>query len=136
MLIASVFVVVSAQPQLKKPIQEGERQKREELRKKIKETLDSANSEVFAVKSPETRAFLQVRIACLLWSYDEKGARSLLDDAQGLTASMINDPKIKSPTWADRMGLRGEFVSMIAERDPATNSKRQMSKPKRYWHRR
>src|SRR5262245_3965513 len=135
-LTVSAISIVSAQSQPKQLTKEEERKKQEELRKKVKEALDGAVSDVALLKSLETKAFFQVRIACLLWKYDEKGARSLLDDAQGLTASMINDPKIKSPTWADRMALRGEFVSMIAERDPATNSKRQMSKPKRYWHRR
>lgn len=83
-LAVSMIVMVSAQSQSKKLSQEGEQQKREELRKKIKETLDSAGSEVAALKSPETRTFFQVQIACLLWSHDEKGARALLDDAQAL----------------------------------------------------
>jgi hypothetical protein len=59
----------------------------------------------------------------LIWKYDEKGARSLLDDAQGLTASMINDPKIQPrngdyDTWKRRIQIREELVPMIAEHDP------------------
>ncbi len=90
-LAVSMMVMVSAQSQPKKLSREAEQQKREELRKKIKEALDSASSEVTALKSPETKTFFQVRIACLLWSYDEKGARLLLDDAQGLNINVTRE---------------------------------------------
>src|SRR5262245_11093922 len=124
-LAASFTAIVSAQSQPKQLTKEEEQKKQEELRKKIKETLDAALSDVASLKNLENKTFFQVRIACLLWNYDEKGARSLLDDAQGLTASMINDPKISvhrsdfdRETWERRVRLRDELISMIAERDP------------------
>ena len=122
-LIVSATAIVTAQSQPKQLTKEEEQKKQEELRKKVKETLNGAVSDVALLKSLETKAFFQVRIACLLWNYDEKGARSLLDDAQGLTATMINDPKIKPrsvdfDTWRRRIGLREELIPMIAERDP------------------
>jgi hypothetical protein len=77
------------------------------------------------VKSADTKVFFQVRIACLLWNYDEKDARALLEDAQGLMASVINDPKINThrsnfdvSVWESRLDLRGDLVTMIAHRDP------------------
>src|SRR5215510_6453411 len=124
-LTISAISIVSAQSQPKQLTKEEERKKQEELRKKVKEALDGAVSDVALLKSLENKTFFQVRIACLLWNYDEKGARSLLDDAQGLTSSMINDPKIsvhrsdmERETWERRVRLRAELISMIAERDP------------------
>ena len=124
-LAVSVTAIVSAQSQPKQLTREEEQKKQEELRKKIKETLDGAVSEVALLKSLENKTFFLVRIACLLWNYDEKGARSLLEDAQSLTASMINDPKIsvhrsdfERETWERRVRLRDELISTIAEREP------------------
>ena len=124
-LTVSAIAIVSAQSPPKQLTKEEEQKKKEELRKKVKETLAAAVSDVASLKSLENKPFFQVRIACLLWSYDEKGARSLLDDAQRLAASMINDPKInthrsnyEAGLWEGRNQLRGELVSMIAERDP------------------
>src|SRR5262245_48031788 len=116
--------IVSAQSQLKQLTREEEQKKQEELRKKIKEAQDATIYEVASLKSLENKTFFQVRIACLLWNYDEKGAQSLLDDARGLASSMINDPKIsvhhsdkERETWERRVRLRDELISMIAERD-------------------
>jgi hypothetical protein len=124
-LTASAIAIVSAQSPPKQLTKEEEQKKKEELRKKVKETLEAAVSDVASLKSLENKTFFQVRIACLLWSYDEKGARSLLDDAQGLAASMINDPKIsihrsdiERETWERRVRLREELISMSAKRDP------------------
>ncbi len=124
-LTVSAISIVSAQSQPKQLTKEEEQKKQEELRKKIKEALDGAVSDVASLKNLENKTFFQIRIACLLWNYDEKGARSLLDDAQGLTSSMINDPKIsvhrsdmERETWERRVRLRNELISMIAERDP------------------
>jgi len=124
-LTVSAIAVVSAQSPPKQLTREEEQKKQEELRKKIKETLGAAVSDVALLRRPENKTFFQVRIAHLLWNYDEKGARSLLDDAQGLTASMVNDPKVNTHgsnydvrVLEDRNRLRGELVSMIAERDP------------------
>src|SRR5215813_6550767 len=89
-LAVSLIAIASAQSQPKQLTKEEEQKKQEELRKKIKETLEGAVSEISFLKSFENKTFFEVRIACLLWDYDEKGARLLLDDAQGLTASMIN----------------------------------------------
>jgi hypothetical protein len=124
-LTVSAAAIVSAQSPPKQLTKEEEQKKKEELRKKVKETLEAAVSDVASLKSLENKTFFQVRIACLLWSYDEKGARSLLDDAQGLAANMINDPKIsihrsvfERETWERRVRLREELISMIAKRDP------------------
>ena len=124
-LTVSTIAIVSAQSPPKQLTKEQEQKKQEELRKKVKETLGAAVSDVASLKSLENKTFFQVRIACLLWSYDEKGARSLLDDAQALAANMINDPKIsihrsdfERETWERRVRLREELISMIAKRDP------------------
>jgi hypothetical protein len=122
-LTVSAISIVSAQSQPKQLTKEEEQKKREELRKKIKETLDGAVSDVALLKSFENKTFFQVRIACLLWDYDEKGARLLIEDAQALAARMVNDPKINPrggdyDTWGKRIQIREEIVSMIAERDP------------------
>jgi hypothetical protein len=124
-LIVSATAIVSAQSPPKQLTKEEEQKKQEELRKKIKEALGAAVSDFALLKNLENKTFFQIRIACLLWAYDEKDARSLLDDAQGLTASMINDPKISvhrsdfdRETWERRVRLRDELISMIAERDP------------------
>jgi hypothetical protein len=124
-LTVSATAIVSAQSLPKQLNKEEERKKQEELRKNVKEALGAAVSDVALLRRLENKTFFQVRIAYLLWSYDEKGARSLIDDAQALTASMVNDPKINTHrskydagVWEDRNELRGELVSMIAERDP------------------
>src|SRR4030095_13372291 len=122
-LTFSATAIVSAQSQPKQLTKEEEKKKREELRKKIKETLDGAVSDVALLKSFENKTFFQVRIACLLWDYDEKGARLLIEEAQALAARMVNDPKINPrggdyDTWGKRIQIREEIVSMIAERDP------------------
>jgi hypothetical protein len=122
-LSCSLTAAVLAQSEPKQLTKEEERKKREELRKKIKETLDGAVSDVALLKSFENKTFFQVRIACLLWDYDEKGARLLIEDAQALAARMVNDPKINLhggdyDKWGRRIDIREEIVSMIAERDP------------------
>ena len=124
-LTFSSVAIVSAQSQPKQLTKEEEQKKQEELQKKIKEALDGAVSDVALLKNLENRTFFQARTAWLLWNYDEKNARLLLDGAQGLAASMINDPKIKSrnsdfDTWRRRIQIREEIASMIAERDPLT----------------
>jgi hypothetical protein len=58
---------------------EEEQKKQEELRKKVKESLDGAVSDAALLKNLENKVSLQARIACLLWNYDEKGARSMLN---------------------------------------------------------
>src|SRR5215510_8873590 len=95
-LSCSLTAAVLAQSEPKQLTKEEEQKKREELRKKIKETLDGAVSDVALLKSFEYKTFFQVRIACLLWDYDEKGARLMIDDARVLAASMVNDPKINN----------------------------------------
>jgi hypothetical protein len=124
-LAVSVIVPYSALSPPIKPAKEEGQKERSELRKKIKETLDAGISEVSSVRSADTKAFFQVRIACLLWNYDEKGARALIDEAQGLTASVMNDPKIniyrsyfETSIWEERLDLRRDLISMIAQRDP------------------
>src|SRR5215813_8979716 len=118
-LTVSAVSIVSAQSQPKQLTKEEEQKKKEEIRKKIKETLDAAVSEVAFLKTPENKTLFQVRIASLIWEYDEKGARALIGNAQGMMASLINDPKIKNPPdWYLTTGLRGDLVSMIAQRDP------------------
>ena len=115
----SAVAVVPAQSQPKQLTKEEQQKKQEELRKKIRETLDAAVSDVALLRTPEYKAFFQVRIASLIWGYDEKGARSLIGNAQGLMAAQINDPKIKNPPDLYlTTGLRGHLISMIAERDP------------------
>src|SRR5215475_7930116 len=93
-LTVSSAIIVSAQLQPSQLTRKEEQKKREELRKKVKETLEGAVSDVALLKSFENKTFFQVRIACLLWDYDEKGARLLIEDAQPLAARMVNDPKI------------------------------------------
>ena len=137
-LAVSFIPIVSGQSPQNKLTREEEQKKQIELQKRIKETLEGAVSDVALLKRPENKLFFQVRIACLLWPFDEKGARSLIDDAQSLMASIIKDPKIKvsqgkflAMGWdmhgiqivedgdlEDRNELRGELISMIAQRDP------------------
>jgi len=118
-LTFSAVAMASAQSQPKQLTKEEEQKKQEELRKKIKETLNGAVSDVALLKTPENKTFFQVRIASLIWEYDEKGARSLIGNAQGMMASLINDPKIKNPPdWYLTTGLRGDLISMIAQWDP------------------
>jgi hypothetical protein len=119
-LTISTSLIVFSQTQPKPLTKEEEQKKQEELRKKIKEALDAAISDLGLLRMPENKAFFQVQIAGLLWDYDEKGARSLIDDVKALTAMLINDPKFKPPTskWDERRQLRGDLIRMIAQRDP------------------
>jgi hypothetical protein len=119
-LTISTSLIVFSQTQPKPLTIEEEQKKQEELRKKTKYALDAAISDVGSLRIPENKAFFQVQIAGLLWDYDEKGARSLLDDVQALTAMLVNDPKFKPPTskWDERRQLREDIVRVIALRDP------------------
>jgi hypothetical protein len=58
---------------------EEKQKKQEELRKKVKESLDGTVSDAALLKNLENKVSIQARIACLLWNYDEKGARSILN---------------------------------------------------------
>jgi hypothetical protein len=139
-LFPAIFfiAIASGQSQQNKLTQEEEQKKLIELQKRIKETLERTVSDVALLRRPENKIFFLVRLACLLWPHDEKGARSLIEDAQALMASIINDPKIKvsqgnflTMGWGmsriliigegsleDRNELRAELISMIAQRDP------------------
>jgi hypothetical protein len=78
-LAVSGATIASAQSQPSPLTREVERKKREEFRKKIKETLEGAVSDAALLKNLENKVSLQARIACLLWNYDERGARSMLN---------------------------------------------------------
>src|SRR5262245_35517049 len=124
-LALSGATIVSAQSQPSQLTREDKRKKRAELRKKSTETREGSLSDVALLKSFENKTFFQVRIACMLWDYDEKGARLLIEDAKALAARMVNDPKInyrrskfETGVWDYRIWPRRELVSMIAERDP------------------
>jgi hypothetical protein len=119
-LTISTSLIVFSQTQPKPLTIEEERKRQEELRKKVKEAIDATLSDVGSLRMPENKAFFQVQIAVLLWDYDEKGARSLIDEVQALTAMLVNDPKFKPPTskWSERRQLREGIVQVIAQRDP------------------
>jgi hypothetical protein len=123
--------------------EQKENEKRQELERKTVALLDEIASEAWGLKLPENRAFVQATVAELLWTRDEKRARSLFWEALnslGLTANVLSEdaatkdsPKDSSAKstaakvqarekrqqqYFEIFGRRSEFLRKVARRDP------------------
>src|ERR1051326_2694611 len=77
-----------------------EAEQRQELERKTFALVDEIMSGVWGLKLPENRSFIQASAADLLWSHDEKRARTLFWDALnslGLQIETADDAKAKDP---------------------------------------
>src|ERR1044071_10132439 len=86
--ICAVFLLVVLLSQTNVSAQVDEKEKaqneaaqRQELERKTFALVDEIVSGVWGLKLPENRSFIQASAADLLWSHDEKRARTLFWDA-------------------------------------------------------
>jgi hypothetical protein len=90
------------------------------LEKKIKEDLEAAAAESATLKIPENRAFLYFLIADLLWDFDEKGARALVEESRSALSRLVSAPDYNpsnSQSGYYHQQLRSEIVEGLARRD-------------------
>jgi hypothetical protein len=131
---------VSAQVDEKEKAQ-NEAAQRQELERKTFALVDEIVSGVWGLKLPENRSFIQASAADLLWSHDEKRARTLFWDALnslGLQIETADDAKAKDPKepkpknpqtktqanekalkeYSEAYSVRRNFLVRVARRDP------------------
>lgn len=131
---------VSAQVDEKEKAQ-NERAQRQELERKTFVLVDEIVSGVWGLKLPENRSFIQASAADLLWTHDEKRARTLFWDALnslGLRTDITDDASAKDTKdaksrsaqtktqsnekaqkeYLEAFSVRRNFLTRVARRDP------------------
>lgn len=109
---------------------EKETEQRQELQKKTLALLNDTASAAWSLKLPENRIFVLTNAADLLWTFDEKRARSLYWDAIN-SLNLIATPVRRSGEKLSReeklkvlqaylsvYGLRRNILRQVAKRDP------------------
>ena len=120
---------------------EKELEQRQELERKTFVLVDEIVSGVWGLKLPENRSFIQASAADLLWSHDEKRARTLFWDALnslGLRTDITDDASAKDAKdaksksaqtrtqanekalreYSEAYSVRRNFLIRVARRDP------------------
>ena len=91
-----------------------------EQQKKALELLSLTTSEVKSLKIPENRILLLSQAAGLWWKYDEKEARSLIQEISVTLKSLLSNPETNHPqhrlSWSRRT-LRQQVIQLIARYD-------------------
>ena len=105
-------------PQLKQETDEEQAKARKELERKALVMLDETLAGAQTLKLAENRAAVRVQAADLLWSRDEKRARSLFRDAAADIASALGqeDARRSHSGWM-LMQLRSHLLFSAASRD-------------------
>lgn len=146
--ICAFFLLVAVLSQTNVSAQADEKEKaqkelaqRQELERKTFALVDEIVSGVWGLKLPENRSFIQASAADLLWSHDEKRARTLFWDAlnslglrtditDDASAKDAKDAKSKSPQtkpqanekaqkeYLEAFSVRRNFLTRVARRDP------------------
>jgi hypothetical protein len=108
---------------------ETEKEQRQELEKKTLALLNEVASSAWSLKLPENRLFIISNAADLLWTFDEKRARTLSWDAlnslNAITPAVRNSSENLSKAEQDKVmqayftafGLRQRLLRQIARRD-------------------
>lgn len=103
-------------------VKEDPREQQKVLEQKALALLDETLAEAGALKLAENRALISASAADLLWSHDEKRARSLFQDAlSGLAEIRIKPDRRRGMRgqgeWMKQQ-LRQQLLHMVARRDP------------------
>lgn len=104
------------------PLGREQEQKRfREREKTIREMLETVASEIASLKIPENRVIFQSRMADLVWNFDEKRARSLIEDARNELVGLQSGPaynRMRQRFGHYHLQLRSGIVGSLARRDP------------------
>ena len=108
------------------------------LEKKALDLLDQILVEAQGMRLPENRAQIQATVADLMWTHDEKRARTIFNDAISNIALLMNIDQNDPQAYIIRnevYNLRTQILRIIAGHDPALareflNSTRQPSTDK------
>lgn len=115
LLLASVAVAQT--PQTPKQSEEEKAKARKELERKALALLDETLQGAQVLKLAENRAALRVQAADLLWTRDEKRARTLYREAVAdIVAAQSNSDLMRERGWTF-ISLRAQLLYMAAARD-------------------
>lgn len=123
LLITLAVISVAGQSDLKEKAQKEEERK-QLLQRKTYALVDEIAGETSSLKLPENRLFLLAEAADLMWSKDQKRARSIFLDAfNNLTLLSIpsenkDEKKRRQELLLVNFSLRSELLLKIARRDP------------------
>ena len=109
--------------------EQREAKEQQELEKKTTALLNEVVSSSWSLKAPENRSFVMISAADLLWSSDQKRARTLYWDAlNSLSLTTATRTPGENPSKAEQEKLAQEFLSnfelrqnilrKVARRDP------------------
>ncbi len=97
-----------------------DKQAAEEQRKKAFELLSLTTAEVRVLKIPENRILLLSQAAGLWWKYDEKAARTLIQEISVSLKALLSNPDDNHPqnrlSWT-RRSLRQQVIQLITRYD-------------------
>ena len=97
-----------------------DKQAAEEQRKKALELLSLTTSEVRVLKIPENRILLLSQAAGLWWKYDEKEARTLIQEISASLKTLLSNAEDNHPqsrlSWP-RRSLRQQVIQLLARYD-------------------
>jgi hypothetical protein len=112
------------------PQKDKETEQRQELEKKTLALLNETASAAWSLKLPENRLFVMANAGDLMWTFDEKRARTLFWDALNAIGALSPAARnaTENPSKADRdkliqsyffvFGRRQRLLTQIARRDP------------------
>ena len=118
---------IKAQDKIEK---DKEAEQRQELEKKTLALLNETAAAAWGLKLPENRLFVMANAGDLMWTFDEKRARTLFWDAlnslSSLSPAARNTSEPSSKAEQEKMlqryffvfGLRQRLLNQIARRDP------------------
>lgn len=121
-LILLTTATATAQSPATQPPKEEQKKAQEELERKTLIMLDEIISDAQMLKLVENRAIIQACAAELLWTRDEKRARTLFHDAlaalgDSLAATNVKDAS-QMRSYMSSLQLRQQLLRMVAQRDP------------------
>src|SRR5215217_2257705 len=130
MTIAIMLVVpLTSRAKTANAEKEKEQAERQELEKKTLALLNEIASAAWSLKLPENRCFVLSSTADLLWSFDEKRARTLYWDALNSLSLMTREVRSTSENlskterekilqaYFSSLGVRQKLLRQVAKRD-------------------
>ncbi len=119
-LFFSIIVAVSNATAQETATESTAKKEVEEQRKKALELLSLTTAEIRVLKIPENRILLLSQAAGLGWKYDEKEARTLIQEISASLKALLSNPDNNHPqnrlSWP-RRSLRQQVIQLIARYD-------------------
>jgi hypothetical protein len=119
-LLFSIIVAVSSTTAQETATESTAKKEVEEQRKKALELLSLTTAEIRVLKIPENRILLLSQAAGLWWKYDEKEARTLIQEIGVSLKTLLSNPDDNHPqnrlSWP-RRSLRQQVIQLIARYD-------------------